>query len=60
MCVCFQAELVDAVRRRRPKEDISDDEDLGLPRSPTSGSPTAADPLDKVLKVSTLTERVMF
>ncbi|XP_054259731.1 uncharacterized protein LOC128984436 [Macrosteles quadrilineatus] len=39
-----QAELVDAVRRRRAREETSDDEDLGLPRSPASSSPTAATP----------------
>uniref|UniRef100_A0A1B6H2S2 Uncharacterized protein n=1 Tax=Cuerna arida TaxID=1464854 RepID=A0A1B6H2S2_9HEMI len=45
-----QAELVDAVRRRRARDDTSDEEDLGLPRSPPSNSPTAADVLEKVLK----------
>ncbi|XP_044737501.1 uncharacterized protein LOC123299242 isoform X2 [Chrysoperla carnea] len=38
-----RAELLDAVRRRRGREDTSeDDEDLGLPRSPCN-SPTTAD-----------------
>lgn len=51
----LQAELLDAVRRRRARdENTSDDEeDLGLPRSPSSNSPTTADVLlEKVLKVS--------
>lgn len=49
-----QAELLDAVRRRRAREDNNtsdDEEDLGLPRSPSSNSPTTADVLlEKVLK----------
>ena len=52
----LQAELLDAVRRRRAREDNTtsdDEEDLGLPRSPSSNSPTTADVLlEKVLKVS--------
>lgn len=53
----LQAELVDAVRRRRAREETSDDEDLGLPRSPASSSPTAATPdhLHINLKVRTTT-----
>ncbi|KAG8271976.1 hypothetical protein J6590_052008 [Homalodisca vitripennis] len=47
---CPQAELVDAVRRRRARDDTSDEEDLGLPRSPPSNSPTAADVVEKVFK----------
>uniref|UniRef100_A0A8D8UBA8 DUF4592 domain-containing protein n=1 Tax=Cacopsylla melanoneura TaxID=428564 RepID=A0A8D8UBA8_9HEMI len=35
-----RAELLDVVRRRKlQREDLSDDEDLGLPRSPLSSSP---------------------
>lgn len=33
--ILIQAELVDALRKRRPRPDASD-EDLGLPRSPTT------------------------
>lgn len=42
--VTSQAELFEAVKRRRALENnASDDEDLGLPRSPVSNSPTTAD-----------------
>lgn len=42
---CCQAELIEAVRKRRVRENNAsdDEEDLGLPRSPVSNSPTTAD-----------------
>jgi hypothetical protein len=49
----FQAELLDALRRRRGRGDCTseDDEDLGLPHSPCN-SPTTADVLlEQGLKV---------
>jgi hypothetical protein len=49
----FQAELLDALRRRRVRGDCTsdDDEDLGLPHSPCN-SPTTADVLlEQGLKV---------
>ena len=42
MCL-LQAELVAAVMRRRGHDDDSDDEDMGLPASPVTHSPTAVD-----------------
>lgn len=50
----FQAELLDALRRRRGRGDCTseDDEDLGLPHSPCN-SPTTADVLlEQGLKVT--------
>jgi hypothetical protein len=52
--LCFQAELLDALRRRRGRGDYTseDDEDLGLPHSPCN-SPTTADVLlEQGLKVT--------
>lgn len=49
--VGLQAELIEVIRRRRVYN-ASDDEDLGLPRSPVSNSPTTAD--DMFTKVSYL------
>lgn len=48
-----QDELIKVIRQRgRQDKNMSDDEDLGLPRSPASNSPTTAD--DMFPKVSTV------
>ena len=53
-CLRIQAELFEAVRSRRlaQENNVSDDEDLGLPRSPISNSPTTADDLFTKVSVS--------
>ncbi|XP_065206432.1 uncharacterized protein DDB_G0284459 isoform X2 [Planococcus citri] len=38
-----RAELLEVIRKRNLENNVSDDEDLGLPRSPVSNSPTTAD-----------------
>lgn len=49
--VAWQAELFEVIKKRNLENNVSDDEDLGLPRSPVSNSPTTADPDDMFTKV---------
>ncbi|XP_050434261.1 uncharacterized protein LOC126841707 [Adelges cooleyi] len=52
----IQAELLEAVRRRRPKVQDDDDVDDGLPRSPSMHSPTIATGNDLLLSKELITK----